>query len=124
MPGRYWSPACIGVVCPSPRVPHRADRRGALHLGARRVLVIGVGSTSPGERAASDSAVWPSPAQIAGHMLDAIFIDTLDMDLERLQRVNQTLAGVRQDPGSRSSPALKTIDALVIRPTERMDVIA
>jgi NTE family protein len=96
----------------------------ALHLGARRVLVIGVGSTSPGERAASDSGVWPSPAQIAGHMLDAIFIDTLDMDLERLQRVNQTLAGVRQDTGPRSSPALKTIDTLVIRPTERMDVIA
>ena len=57
-------------------------------------------------------------------MLDAIFIDTLDMDLERLQRVNQTLASVRQDTGPRSSPALKTIDTLVIRPTERMDVIA
>jgi NTE family protein len=96
----------------------------ALHLGARRVLVIGVGSTSPAERSASDGAAWPSLAQIAGHMLDAIFIDTLDMDLERLQRVNQTLACVRQDNGWRSSPELKAIDTLVIRPTERMDVIA
>ena len=96
----------------------------ALHLGARRVLVIGVGSASPGERAVSDSGVWPSPAQIAGHMLDAIFIDTLDMDLERLQRVNQTLAHVRRDTGWLSTPELKVIETLVIRPTERMDAIA
>jgi NTE family protein len=96
----------------------------AVHLGARRVLVIGVGSTSTGERAASDSGPWPSLAQIAGHVLDAIFIDTLDMDLERLQRVNQTLACVREDTGWRSNPELKAIDTLVIRPTEQMDTIA
>jgi NTE family protein len=96
----------------------------ALHLGARRVLVIGVGSTSPGERVVGDSGVCPSIAQIAGHMLDAIFIDTLDMDLERLQRVNKTLASVREDTGSRYSAELKEIDTLVIRPTERLDAIA
>jgi NTE family protein len=96
----------------------------ALHLGARRVLAIGVGSTSLGERSARDSSVWPSLAQITGHMLDAIFIDTLDMDLERLQRVNQTLASVRENTGWRSSPELKTIDTFIIRPTERMDMIA
>lgn len=129
----YWR------LAPSPRVPtvriggeHFGDGSmhqlapvsAALHLGARRVLVIGVGSASPGERAVSDSGVWPSPAQIAGHMLDAIFIDTLDMDLERLQRVNQTLAHVRQDSGWFSTPELKVIETLVIRPTERMDAIA
>jgi NTE family protein len=96
----------------------------ALHLGARRVLVIAVGSTSPGERIVGDSGVRPSIAQIAGHMLDAIFIDTLDMDLERLQRVNQTLASVREDAGSRSGAELKAIDTLVIRPTARIDAIA
>jgi NTE family protein len=96
----------------------------ALHLGARRVLAIGVGSIALGERSARDSSVWPSLARIAGHMLDAIFIDTLDMDLERLQRVNQTLASVRENTGWRSSPELKTIDTFIIRPTERMDIIA
>ena len=96
----------------------------ALHLGASRVLVIGVGSSTSGERVANDSRMWPSLAQIAGHMLDAIFIDTLDIDLERLQRVNQTLARVRPDTGWRSSPGLKEIETLVIRPTERMDAIA
>jgi NTE family protein len=56
--------------------------------------------------------------------LNAIFVDTLDMDLERLQRVNQTLASVREDTGWRSSPELKAIDTLVIRPSERIDAIA
>ena len=87
----------------------------ALHLGASRVLVIGVGSSTSGERVANDSRMWPSLAQIAGHMLDAIFIDTLDIDLERLQRVNQTLARVRPDTGWRSNPELKEIETLVIR---------
>jgi NTE family protein len=96
----------------------------ALHLGARRVLVIAVGSTSPGERVVDDIRVSPSLAQIAGHLLDAIFIDTLDMDLERLQRVNQTLASVREDTGWRVGPELKAIDTLVIRPSERIDAIA
>ena len=96
----------------------------ALHLGARRVLAIGVGSASLGERSVRESSVWPSLAQIAGHMLDAIFIDTLDMDLERLQRVNQTLARVRENTEWRSGPELKTIDTCIIRPTERMDMIA
>jgi NTE family protein len=96
----------------------------ALHLGARRVLVIAVGSTAPGERMVDDIRVSPSLAQIAGHLLNAIFVDTLDMDLERLQRVNQTLASVREDDGWRSSPELKAIDTLVIRPSERIDAIA
>jgi NTE family protein len=48
----------------------------------------------------------------------------MDMDLERLQRVNQTLASVREDTGWRSGPELKAIDTLVIRPSERIDAIA
>jgi NTE family protein len=96
----------------------------ALHLGAQRVLAIGVGSHSIGERRAHDGAIRPSLAQIAGHMLDAIFIDTLDMDLERLQRVNQTLACVRPNLSGAVSPALKTIATLTIRPSKRMDAIA
>ena len=95
----------------------------ALHLGAQRVLVIGVGSVSQ-ERGARDSGAWPSLAQIAGHMLDAIFIDTLDMDLERLQRVNQTLASIPEEVRSRPGAALRTIETLVIRPSEPMDEIA
>ena len=96
----------------------------ALHLGAQRVLVIGVGSASPQERKARDPSAWPSLAQIAGHMLDAIFIDTLDMDLERLQRVNRTLAAIPVEVRSQQDTGLRDIETLVIRPSKPIDDIA
>jgi len=88
------------------------------------VLVIGVGSASRGERAAREPALWPSLAQIAGHMLDSIFIDTLDTDLERLQRVNQTLTNIPEEVRSRPGAALRTVETLVIRPSEPVDEVA
>ena len=101
-----------------------APMSAALHLGAQRVLVIGVGATDAGERWARDPGAWPSFAQIAGHMLDAIFIDTLDMDLERLQRVNRTLACIPQEVASRQQAELRTIETLVVRPSEPIAEIA
>jgi NTE family protein len=95
-----------------------------LHLGAQRVLVIGVGSTSPGERQAQDPGASPSFAQIAGHLLDAIFIDTLDMDLERLQRINRTLDFIPEELGGRQKAGLRMIETLVIRPSEPIAEIA
>jgi NTE family protein len=57
-------------------------------------------------------------------MLDAIFIDTLDMDLERLQRVNRTLACIPEELDSGHNAELRTIDTLVIRPSESIAEIA
>ena len=101
-----------------------APMSAALHLGARRVLVIGVGATGLAERWAPDPRAWPSFAQIAGHMLDAIFIDTLDMDLERLRRVNRTLAFIPEEVASQQQAGLRTIETLVIRPSEPIAEIA
>ena len=62
-----------------------------VHFGADRLLVIGVGRqlAPEGERVSSRS--YPSLAQIAGHALNSIFLDSLEVDLERLQRINRTL---------------------------------
>jgi NTE family protein len=87
-------------------------------------LVIAVGSASHGQRGSRDVNVWPSLAQIAGHMLDAIFIDTLDMDLERLQRVNQTIARIPVEQRTHDALALRTVETLVIRPSRQVDEIA
>jgi NTE family protein len=63
----------------------------ALHLGAAKLLVIGVGRQLglDAERAATNG--FPSVAQIAGHALNSIFLDSLETDLERLQRINRTI---------------------------------
>jgi NTE family protein len=62
----------------------------ALHLGADRVLVIGTGRQTE-DPARARSNVYPSLAQIAGHALDSIFLDTLAADVERLERIDRTI---------------------------------
>ncbi|MEO7338518.1 MAG: patatin-like phospholipase family protein, partial [Caldimonas sp.] len=60
--------------------------------------------------------------QIAGHALSNIFLDALAVDVERLQRINATLALL--PPSARAATTLKPIDVLVIAPSERLDDIA
>jgi NTE family protein len=74
----------------------------------------------PGERAPSRE--YPNLAQIAGHALSNIFLDALAVDVERLQRINATLALL--PPRARAETSLKPIEVLVIAPSERLDDIA
>ncbi|HEX7437793.1 MAG TPA: patatin-like phospholipase family protein [Caldimonas sp.] len=94
----------------------------AVHLGAERILVVGAGRMHepPGQRAGSSE--YPNLAQIAGHALSNIFLDALAVDVERLQRINATLALLT--PRARASTSLKPIEVLVIAPSERLDDIA
>ncbi len=94
----------------------------AVHLGAERILVVGAGRMHepPGERAGSSE--YPNLAQIAGHALSNIFLDALAVDVERLQRINATLALL--PPSARAETTLKPIQVLVIAPSERLDDIA
>ena len=60
----------------------------ALHLGADRVIVVGtarIRNDSP-ERTRGD--LYPTLAQVAGHVMNSIFLDSLAVDLERLERIN------------------------------------
>ncbi|MCS6766290.1 MAG: hypothetical protein MO847_07705 [Candidatus Protistobacter heckmanni] len=91
----------------------------AVHLGAKRVMVIGVGrkrSLPEGE------AQYPSLAQIGGHAMASIFLDTLANDVERLQRINETLKLI-PDPGKNGTP-LRRVEVLVIDPSEELDALA
>lgn len=98
----------------------------AVHLGAERILVIGAGRMHEPPLAAlqarSGSDEYPSIAQIAGHALSSIFLDALAVDVERLQRINSTLAML--PPELRAGSSLKPIEILVIAPSQRLDDIA
>lgn len=100
----------------------------ALHLGATRVLVVGVSGNLQGEQA--DSAVPrlrvvkpPSLAQIGGHMLNSTFIDSLEGDIELLERLNLMSRLVPHDQQSRGL-GLKPVEVLVISPSRPLDAIA
>ena len=96
----------------------------AIHLGAERILAIGAGRmTEPREQPAPNTLTgYPSMAQIAGHAMSSIFLDALGVDIERLQRINHTLALV--PPTRQATSGLRPVELLVILPSERIDVIA
>jgi len=94
----------------------------AVHLGASRILVVGAGRMHepPGQRKVKGT--YPNLAQIAGHALSNIFLDALAVDVERLQRINNTLALL--PPEALANTSLRPIDVLVIAPSERLDDLA
>ena len=96
----------------------------ALHLGADRLFVIGVGRQlqAQPERASSDT--YPSIAQIAGHCLNSIFLDGLEVDLERLQRINRTLIVIPPELREENHMPLREIDFRVISPSDALEKIA
>lgn len=95
----------------------------ALHLGARRVLVIAVGQFWGQAPSRSGPARYPSFAQVAGHALSSIFLDNLGADLERLQRINQVLSLVPREQQLRHREFMH-VDALVLYPSRDLGELA
>jgi NTE family protein len=97
----------------------------ALHLGADRLLVIGVGRQLEQRRAERIKVeAYPSLAQVAGHALNSIFLDSLEVDLERLQRINRTLEMIPKDLLSKVNYPLHRVEFRVITPSEELEKIA
>ena len=94
----------------------------AIHLGAQRVLVIGAGRMHEPTGRVAPNTGYPSVAQIAGHALSGIFLDALTVDIERMERVNRTLAQLSD--AQRLATSLRPVQALVIAPSQRLDDIA
>ena len=97
----------------------------AIHLGADRILVIGVrDETADPEADPGSPQQFPSMAQIAGYMLDTLFMDGLYSDLERMTRINQLIDSV--EPLKRTGTLIKMrpIDTMVIVPSKDLRVIA
>ncbi|WP_445364719.1 patatin-like phospholipase family protein [Microbulbifer sp. ANSA003] len=95
----------------------------ALHLGAKRVFVVGVSDNrSPahwGSRNSPAQMESPSMAQIAAQLFNAAFIDSLEADLEHLDRVNMLLDYV--DPTDHSDlKLLRSVESVVIEPSQSL----
>ncbi|MDH3589754.1 MAG: patatin-like phospholipase family protein [Gammaproteobacteria bacterium] len=96
-----------------------APLSSAVHLGADRLLVIGVRDEHTKSKSDADMAgQTPSFGYIAGYMLDAIFLDGLYADLERLTRINQVVGQVPAGTLRKTPWApLKRIDTHIIVPS-------
>jgi len=96
----------------------------AVHLGADRILVIGIRDET-GEKIPDSPGDPPSFAQIAGYMLDTLFMDGLYSDLERITRINEMLDAAPPEGDRRHGGGpLRPIDTMLIVPSEDLRLIA
>jgi NTE family protein len=93
----------------------------AIHLGADRILAVGIrherqnGTTLPTPY--ESRAVSPSLAQIGGELLNALFLDSLESDVERMQRINGTLFGLPDEIMTKHLAHLRYIPVMALRPS-------
>jgi len=109
--------------CGDGSMRHLAPISPAIHLGARKIFVVGTGyrdETHPELR--SPDPNYPSLAQIGGHVLFSIFQDTVASDFESMERVNALLAQLH--PNVLKSQSLRPVSTLAITPSRSLDELA
>jgi len=94
----YFVDGCVRLTTPlSP----------AIHLGADKILAVGIRHPRSPNMAATlaeqQAHRQPEPADIGGLLLNALFMDSLEGDLERVARINNTIRqtgyeGLREIP--------------------------
>jgi NTE family protein len=96
----------------------------ALHLGAERVLVIGVRQDQNARPPRAESDAYPTLAEIGGHVLNSIFLDSMEADIERLERINRTVSLLSAQQIEEGGVTLRKVDVLVIAPSQDIGKIA
>lgn len=93
----------------------------ALHLGAQRIFAIS--TRYERTRAEADTPMtegYPPPAQVLGNLMNAVFLDVLDQDARRIDRVNSIL---RELPAERQG-GLRPVKLLIVRPSQDLGKLA
>jgi NTE family protein len=96
----------------------------ALHLGAARVFVVGTAKLVKDLPERVSGELYPSLAQIAGHAMASIFLDSLAVDIELLQRINAALTVIDPERLKKSGMNLNHVDACVACPNEPLETLA
>lgn len=93
----------------------------AVHLGATRIIAMSTGYQRTVDEANSPVVSgYPPAAQVLGQLVNAIFLDVIDEDVIRMERMNELLRKIpAHDRGG-----LKPIDLLVLRPSIDLGKIA
>lgn len=83
----------------------------AIHMGAERIVAIGVSGSRTRRPKKDDIISHPSLSQILGHILNSAFVDTLESDMAVLRRYNSLI-------GQCTGP----VDELGVRPIELLEI--
>jgi NTE family protein len=97
----------------------------AIHLGASRVLVIGVGQPQrAGLTVAQEAHLGnrPTLGSIAGHAMASVFQDTLQADVEQAQNISATMRGLPREIAA--TLPFRAVDILSMSPSQSLDALA
>lgn len=109
---RYFGDGCVRNIAPcSP----------AIRLGAKKLMVIGVRAQKD-LRSERLMANPPSVARVINLLLNAVLLDGVEIDIERMQRINEFLAKVPQEHHTHLN--FRPVDALLISPSEDLGAMA
>jgi NTE family protein len=92
----------------------------AVHLGATRILAVSTRYARTRQEADRPMiSGYPPPAQVAGVLYNAIFLDQLDADALHLRQINELITAQPSNP-----KGLRPIELLVVRPSEDLGRLA
>ncbi|MBS0380225.1 MAG: patatin-like phospholipase family protein [Proteobacteria bacterium] len=85
----------------------------AIHLGADRLLIVGVRARrAAGVNVSRANVLMPSPGEIFGYMLDTLFTDQIYGDLEQLERINELVRSAPQ-----AAHGERSVETLMLAPS-------
>lgn len=93
----------------------------ALHLGATRILAISTRYDRSQEQADRPAIQgYPPPAQVLGVLFNSIFLDLIDQDVVRMERMNHLLARVPEE----DRLGMRYVRLVVVRPSQDLGKMA
>jgi NTE family protein len=93
----------------------------ALHLGAHKILAIANRHAPTYREAATPvTAGYPPPAQVIGVLYESVFLDLVDQDAVRMQRMNILLKKLPEE----QREGMRVVDLLVMRPSRDLAALA
>jgi len=96
----------------------------AIRLGAEKLMIISIKESDDRFKFNNPGEQYPSFAKVAGYMLEALFLDGLYSDIERLDRVNHIIRNSGDIEVKTDNKTMKYIDYIVISPSEDLNEIA
>ncbi len=97
----------------------------AVHLGSDRLLVVSPNYVAPPDErlARARERAVAGPVFLLGRMLNALLLDRIDADIERLEQINDVLAAAPPRPTAKG-PRLRMIDSLLVRASRSIGMLA
>ena len=96
----------------------------AIRLGAEKLMIISAKETDDRFQFNNPGEQYPSFAKITGYVLEALFLDGLYSDIERLNRINQIIKNSGDREIKTNNKTMKYVDCLIISPSEDLNEIA